>query len=301
MGARLLSRRSFAAVSTTFALVVLPVLTVYMFHSLFDHNGWSDRPVTATPAYDWVDPIVGGARVAMAPYPTSSAYLVNQREWRDYEFWNKSVEREVQQTNASFLYANDTFPTLYPHFDPETGRSDVSPAPYVLQANQETRFRVAGTVRANPEGVMLIQAAMPWRADWLGSGLYPDGWTKPGTPARVRVFAVPGQRGAVTRGLSLRFHAPDDVGRRAVHIASNLERTSGDAGSGETLHTGIAVCVPAGGYADVTIRADGTSPLPPDLRFDYETAPRRGGVLVTEIALADEIGPRCTPGGKLPR
>ena len=231
----------------------------------------------------------------MAPYPTSSAYLVNQREWRDYEFWNKSVGREVQQANASFLYANDTFPTLYPRFDPETGESDVSPAPYVLQSNQETRFRVAGTVRANPEGVMLIQAGLPWRADWVSRGLYPDGWTKPDGAARVRVFAVPGQRGAVQRGLSLRFQAPDDADRRTVHIASNLERTSGATSPGETLHASVTVCVPAGGYAEARIRADGTSTLPPDLRFAYETAPRSGGVLVTEIALADEIGAPCKP------
>ena len=60
--------------------------------------------------------------------------------------------------------------------------------------------------------------------------------------------------------------------------------------------------MPAGGYAEVTVHArTARHPLPPDMRFGYETAPRRGGVLVTEIALADEIGAPCTPGGKLPR
>jgi hypothetical protein len=298
-GAALLPRRRFAELGIAFLLVVVPGLTAYMFHRLLDAPGWSGRPLTESPQppYDWVDRTVGaGARVAMAPYPVSTAYFVNQRVWRDYEFWNKSVDRDVQQPDESFLFSGDTFEKLYPRFDPTTGRSDVSPAPYVLQANQETRFRVAGTVRAVQPDVMLIDAEEPWRVDWQSSGLYADGWTQPGTPARIRVYPSVGQRGPVTRALSLGFRAPEGVPERRVEIASNLERWEGTA-TADTQRHAILFCVPADGFAEVTVRADGSSEIPPDLRtLEGQDQPRQGGIFLSEIALADEIGEACEPG-----
>jgi hypothetical protein len=291
-----LSRRWLARLSAGFALLVVPALTVYMLERVLGHDGWSGRPLTATPAYDWVDGLVGGANVAMAPYPVSTAYFVNQRVWRDLEFWNKSVDREVQQPERSFVFTSDTFPKLYPRFDPADGRSDVSPASFVLQADQETRFRIAGTVRLYQEGVSLIEAAKPWRLDWLGRGLYPDGWTRPHTPARVRVFAVPGQRTPVTRTLSLAFQTPEGVGRRDVRVSSNVERAAVRALGARTVREALSVCVPAGGHADVRMSTRGVSEIPPDLRYSGSDT-RFGGVLVSEVALADEIGPRCRPSG----
>src|SRR4029078_7963412 len=85
----------------------LPFLTGYMFVRLFEVDGWSARPLTHADVspYDWVDRTVGaGAKVAMALYPVASAYFVNQRVWRDYEFWNESVVRDVQQPDAAFLF-----------------------------------------------------------------------------------------------------------------------------------------------------------------------------------------------------
>ena len=149
---------------------------------------------------------------------------MNQRVWREYEFWNKSVDRDIEQPDRSFPYTSETFTKLYPRFDPLTGRSSLTPAPYLLQSVQESRFRVAGTVLAvNDTGVMLIKAARPWRLDWLERGLYADGWTMPGKAATVRVFSTPDQRHAVIRTLSLRFRAPDNIEPRRVRISSNLE------------------------------------------------------------------------------
>jgi hypothetical protein len=293
LAAARLSQRHLARLSLVFLLVVPPALTVYMFDRVLTHDGWSSRPVTATPDYAWVDSVVGGARVAIAPYPVSSAYFVNQRVWRDYEFWNKSVDRDIQQPERSFLYTGPTFPELYPRFDPETGASSVSPAPFVLQADQESRFRIAGTVRALRE-VMLIDAAMPWRLDWLSRGLYPDGWTRPHETAYIRVFGVPGQKGAVTRTLSLAFRPPEETDSRVVRLASNLDHGEVRADQAGTARATVRVCVPEGRYADVRVRADGASEIPPDLRY-AEGATRRGGVLVAEVALADEIGGPCTP------
>ena len=220
---------------------------------------------------------------------------MNQRVWRDYEFWNKSVDRDIEQPDRSFPYTSETFTKLYPRFDPVTGRSNLSPAPYVLQAVQESRFRVAGTVLAVDEpGVMLIKAAEPWRLDWLERGLYADGWTMPGKAADVRVFSTPGQRHAVTRTLSLRFRAPEGISSRHVRISSNLENVTAQATPDESVRATVRLCVPRGGYADVRLRALGTSEIPADLR-DGDDVTRVGGVLVTEIALADELGPHCEP------
>ena len=58
-------------------LIVVPGLTAYMFDRLLSHKGWSDRPLTATPDYDWVDRAVGAnASVAMAPASASTSAAV---------------------------------------------------------------------------------------------------------------------------------------------------------------------------------------------------------------------------------
>ncbi len=294
----LLRRSQLTALAVAFLLVAVPSLTAYMFVRVLDVNGWSGRPLTDTPqpSYDWVDRIVGEhATVAMAPYPVSSDYFVNQRIWRDYEFWNKSVARDIQQPNKTFIFTGDTFEKLYPRFNPVTGVSSISPAPYVLQANQETRFRIAGEVKVLQPDVMLIDASEPWHLDWLTTGLYPDGWTKPRTTGRVRVFASPGQRGAVTRWVTIAYRAPDGVPQRAVGITSNLETGQGQA-TASTLRTAVRVCVPARGFAEVRVRADGASEIPGDLRdIGLSSGSRQGGVFVAEIALADEVGPPCRP------
>jgi hypothetical protein len=286
----------FAVVAVGFAVVALPSLTGYMLARFFEVNGWSGRPLTyrQEPLFDWVDRTVGdGGRVAIVPYPVSTSYFVNQLVWRDYEFWNKSVVHDIQAREQTFRFTGDAFTKTYPAFDRTTGRSDVSPAPFVLQANQETRFRVAGPVRAMQPDTMLIEAGDAWRLDWLTSGLYADGWTRPGESARVRVYAVPGQRGPVTRTLTLAFRAPEGVPERGVAARSNLGTWRGRATS-ETVRATVPVCVPARGFAEVRVRADGSSPIPGDLRdIGLLSAERDGGVFVGGIALADEIGGPC--------
>jgi hypothetical protein len=80
-----------------------------------------------------------------------------------------------------------------------------------------------------------------------------------------------------------------------VTITSNLERVETVATPG-TQRAGIRVCVPARGYADVTVRAEGASPIPGDLRdIDLSRQAREGGIFLNEIALADELGEPCRP------
>ena len=142
---------------------------------------------------------------------------------------------------------------------------------------------------------MLIAAAMPWRADWLTSGLYDDGWMLPGKAARIRVFAMPGQRGAVTRTLSVQVQLPPNVSGQRFELVSNLATVRAEATTSATANETIAVCVPAHGFAAVRLTTPTISPIPGDQRSQYaSTLPRTGGLLVADISLADELGGPCT-------
>ena len=203
LGSALLRRAQMTVLVTAFLLIAFTGLTAYTFDHLFRTNGLSGRPVTQSEkgVYDWVDTAVGPTTsVAMIPYPTSSKWFVSQRVWRDYEWWNKSVDRDVHYGGPGiFEYTGIWFPKLYIHFNPVTGAADMSPAKYVLSADQETRFHIAGNAVVAKPDVTLTDANEPWRADWMSFGLYDDGWTKPGVTVRVRIFPAPGQRGSVVR------------------------------------------------------------------------------------------------------
>jgi hypothetical protein len=299
VGRRMLSRRAFTVVFAVLPLLVIPSVTADLFARFFHDKGWSERAVTSSSGaqYSYVDQRVGRhAEVAIVPYPVSTDYPVTERVFRDYEFWNKSVDRDVQLSSPGvFEFTNDTFPKLHPTFDRRTGRASIAGWPYVIESTQETRARISGTVLAQSD-VMLIKANRPWRADWISSGLYDDGWTKPGTEARVRVFAVPGARRAQSRWLTFGLRAPDDSHPRPVTIVSNVARTHALVG-GTTSWTTVNICVPPGGFTDVRLAAPERSQIPGDLATlaDYQTGKRIGGVFVSEISLSDDIGGSCAP------
>jgi hypothetical protein len=296
---RLLSRHTFVLVFAIAPLAVIPYLSADVFSYFFHHKGWSERAVTSPSgaSYSWIDQKVGPtADVTIVPYPTSSDYLVSERVWRDYEFWNKSVDRDVQLSPAPvYEFTNETFPKLHPAFDPKTGLSTVSGGPWVVEGDQETRARISGTVVAQTD-VMLIHAAQPWRADWISSGLYDDGWTRPGKPVRIRVFAVPSATTAQLRGLTVGIRGPDDGQSRPVSLTSNHARWHGSA-TASTTWGAVSVCVPAHGYADVTLRTPAREVIPGDLRTWADSSGTRiGGLFLSQISLADEIGGSCRPG-----
>jgi hypothetical protein len=56
------------------------------------------------------------------------------------------------------------------------------------------------------------------------------------------------------------------------------------------------VCVPRKGWADVTFRTPEVSTVYGDMRSESAvTEPRLAGLLLVEVALADELGPPCRP------
>jgi hypothetical protein len=213
--------------------------------------------------------------------------------FRDYEFWNKSVDRDVQLSPPPvFEFTNETFPKLHPVFDPRTGLSSIRGWPYVLQASQETRARIAGSA-IDQNGVMLIHAAIPWRAVWVSSGLYDDGWTRPGVAARVRVFADPTAREARMRWLTFGLHSAYDS--RPVTITSNQQRQHAVVTT-DTSWATVPMCVPPGGFTDVRLVAPMRSQIPGDqATLSDSQGSRTGGVFVSQISESDDVGERCTP------
>ncbi len=187
---RLLSHRALTVVLTALTLVTIPALTAYMFVKLFGADGWSARPLTQNEngPLTWIDSSLGtGARVSIIPYTVSTDFLSSQGNWRDFEFWNESVVGDIHYGGPDeYRYTDPTFPKVTPVFNPHTGASDVSPTPYVVEATQESRFHISGSIKLYGPGVYLIRTEEPWRTDWLTFGLTDDGWTKPGSrPASV--------------------------------------------------------------------------------------------------------------------
>ncbi len=290
-------RLRIGGVLSVMLVVALISTTTYVFTRFFGTNDWATRPITNPQVgqFTWVDQTVGrNADVTIATYPVTTDWFINFRIWRDYQYWNASVDRDVELPPGAFTYSSFWFPKVYWHFDPRTGRSDVSLTRYVLEADQESRFRVSGKEIGDQQGLNLIHAAQPWRTDWLSFGLYDDGWTRPGGTARVRVFAAPDQRGPVLRTLTFGIRAPDGVASRLVQLSSNQGEVRAVAIQYNTTFHAIQVCVPARGYAEVRLRAAAASAIPGDqATLASSLLPRRGGVFLTEIGLADELGGAC--------
>jgi hypothetical protein len=292
------------ALTVAFAVLLVisfPVDTVYTFHKLLSRDGHAFRPLTRNESgiLDWVDRVVGpGAKVTQIPYSTNPSFLITQQSWRDLEFWNKSIRYSVHYpTPDVYADAVSWFPNNPLAFNPRTGYASHTWSPYVVQSVTETRFRIAGNVQVQGATMMLIDADIPWRTNWLTYGLYDDGWTKPGRTVRVRVFSAPGQGGARTRTLSFQIQAPPTVSSRPFTITSNLATVHGVATNTDTAFENVNICVPAHGYAEAELEVAGSSLIPGDLRsLSYSNLTnRRGGVYVADLSVADELGAPCRP------
>jgi len=94
------------------------------------------------------------------------------------------------------------------------------------------------------------------------------------------------------RFLTISVRGPNDVAPRPFRIVSNASTWAAEAGE-HPISNQSAVCVPAGGFADVQVHAPRFSPIYGDPRSEasFVSYARSGGVLVTGIALADETAP----------
>ena len=93
-------------------------------------------------------------------------------------------------------------------------------------------------------------------------------------------FESPSGRGAWSSSATRPLRAADDqIAPRARKVSSVKLVVAGGFGVGKTTFVSAV------------------SEIPPSLRSAdlWNTSGRRGGVLLSEVALADEIGGRCTP------
>jgi hypothetical protein len=297
--ARLLRHRQLAVVLALLTLAALPAETAYAWTRLFRGPDTAGRPLTRPEAdrFTWLDQTLGRrGKVTLIPYPTIPGdYWGSVGSWWDLEFWNASAARAAYYP-GQFEETPSTFPKLHLRFDRASGTANMSPTDWVAMSAKETRFRVSGPARAEKYNVVLVNATRPWRTDWLTFGLTDDGWTRPGVPARIRVFSAPGQRTPVSRTLSLAVRPPDDAPRSRFTVRSNVATWQDDEANTGTVVGTIRVCVPRRGYTDVRISTPLAAQTYGDMRdvnsFGFE---RRLGVFLSSIALADEIGSPCRP------
>jgi hypothetical protein len=285
----LVGTRAVLVAACLLLVIAIPAETAYGFKRLFAINGTSGLPMTLDQSgvFDWIDRTVGPDReIVMVPYPVLVGdFAANLGYWWDIEFWNRSVTQEGWRPDEFSGTPAGTFPKRELRFDPSTGRANIDPDALVLQGLEETRFHIAGQSISSQRDAVLVQPDRPWRADWTSSGLYNDGWTRPGETARIRVFARPSQSTTETRYVSLYLLAPGGVPARAVTVKSDRVTWHVDVGS-EVVKQEAWVCVPPHGHSDLRLSVRGASPISGDLSNGVSFAePRDGGVLVHQIAL----------------
>jgi len=233
--------------------------------------------------------------VTAIQYPVSSDWFVDQKAWVDYEYFNKSIVRGARLPGADpFDYNGFWFPKLSLNYDAATGNVAEAPTPWVATSTGESRFRLQGTTKVVAQNVELVDVGSPWRLEWLTDGMYDDGWTRPGVPVSVRLYAERGQSTARMRSVTFILRAPDQIARRRVTIGAQGHSTSAAVTPSSTTMA-AQVCVPAHGYAEIRLVVAGASAIPGDLAtLASSLLPRRGGVYVASIGEADEIGAACS-------
>jgi hypothetical protein len=244
--------RPLAMLGVTVAVFAFSGTTAgYAFERLLTSRTVSGAPVTGQPRVrDWVDGVVHG-QVALLAYPVSRTWDQSAVAWWDAEFWNDSVTRAFVDREDRFTYT--PFPSTKLRLDTERGRfkgTDHAPA-YVLGAQSESRFRLAGSQTAATASFVLLAVERPYRALWATDGLDPDGWTRPSHAARIRVYAEPGRATQLVR-VAVTLDAPPEAEAAAGY---RLGSATGSIPPGSRAVAETTACVPRGGHADLALAA----------------------------------------------
>jgi hypothetical protein len=203
---------------------------------------------------DWIDEAVPeGARAGLVPYPIASTWGPSAVAWWDAEFWNRSAERAYVVSEEAFSYTPPTFPQVRLGLDFLSGRIEVEEQPaYLVFAATDVRLRPRGEPVARRGPLRLLQAERPYAAAWATLGLTLDGWTLPGQPATVRIYASPGQAASLFRVL-VGLSARGATEARRFSLRSGVRTTRGELAPGSVTTASVEACVPAGGSADVIV------------------------------------------------
>jgi hypothetical protein len=241
------------------ALGVFSVLTLWSeADRTLSSRGLSGRPLAGAPGIvlNWVDTVVSDEEeVALVALPVSTAWDTTAIRWWDVEFWNRRIARAYVTPEGLFSYT--PFPVETLEIDPRTGAvADTEDAPrFHVGAPGDPRFRLAGSRTALNLGLVVREVERPYRALWTTARLEPDGWTRRGEAALIRVY----EPGSVRLSVTLR--APEEASARYV-ISSGDERRTGelDAGAGERVR--FKVCVPNGSHAELRLVAMSAARIP---------------------------------------
>lgn len=287
--------RPVAAGVAVLAAVALPLETVYAFERLFRVDGTNGLPITLDQGvvFSWIDRNVGPTgRVTVFKYPVGGAdWFAGQGYWWDVEFWNESA---VVTAADMSIPGTRHWSTL---FDARTGVArNVVPTEFAMAHGTDVRLRLAGTLRLLDRDAYLFQTERPWRATWLTNGIWPDGFTRPGVPATISVFPMPGQTQPLQRFVTISIASPGTESS-SVRVTTSMGRWPSEIAPETSFEPQVSVCVPPDRPGKVTIEASSSSLVYPD---PTKTAPggrvdRPVGVLLRSVALADEIVPleRC--------
>lgn len=241
---------------------------------------------------DWIDETVDRkSSVGLIPSPIN--YVIDARGnlvftphfdqiWWSAEFWNKSVDH-------SYSYSGDTTFTPFPAgeivIQPETGAAHFSErSDYLVTASGDIRFGLDSTIIDSDRvglpspGLELVKPVVPYRVRWLTSGLDIDGWTRRGTPARVRVYGTAGRLAG--RRLSVTIASTVDIERRRSFEIRRAGRrvASGVVAPGALPQRTIPLCVGRRGFSDLTI----------DVRGSTVFSGRSVGLRVVRIAVSPQ-------------
>jgi hypothetical protein len=265
--------------------------TGYGFQRLLSSNTAAGLPVTGKDRVrDWVDRAAHGHAVAVVAYPIAREWGYSAIAWWDAEFWNKTVTRAFVTPDGHWTYT--PFPATNLRIDRATGQvAGTAHAPkFVVVGASDSRFGLVGDQVAQNVALTLLKVTRPWRVGWATTGLYPDGWIRPGHPATVRVFPEAGnptEKVEVTVTLDSPPEATGAVSYTVGTAKGSLAPTV--RGMATTI-----VCVPPGGHADVEVRSGKTARIagPP---YGPAPEPERDIGLVVSGVSAAHTGSPCTP------
>jgi hypothetical protein len=209
----------------------------------------------ARPA-DWIDRAVpDGSSVALVPSPRDTPDA-----WWEAELWNKQVDR-VFRVDAANTFSPFPAEDLSVDFNRGVLRGP-QPSAFLVVSAGEKRFSPREAARvADGRLLRLVRIERPYRLAWATRGLTADGWTIPGKAATLRFF---GDENARRLEVTIVLAASSSA---ALPLDFTL-RGGGDEQSGWVDPGGarpplrLSLCLPAQGYADVTLRTQAAVRIP---------------------------------------
>jgi hypothetical protein len=261
----------------------------YAFVRLLTTNTPLGVPTTGkSRVRDWIDTVVPpGNAVALLAYPLSREWGQSAIQWWDAEFWNNRAQRAFVAHDGTYTYT--PFPSSVLRLDFASGRfaGTADAAPYVLGAPNDSRFSLAGSQRAANVGLVLREVERPYRAQWATRGLDSDGWTRPGRPVTIRLYADPGAPARAATVTAL-LDAPSEA---EGPVSYRLGKQTGTVPPGTRAQPAQPVCIPAGGHVDLALDAGRSAAIAGPPLAPTPGPVREVGVAVSGVVVTDERRP----------